>query len=150
MQKVTVTYATKISRYWVIISVQLSNHVQLLKPSHNVKEKLIRLHLYNWLLFYNATHLIFWNLMKHLLLLAYKTLLLVYLIMLVGLLANHCIYIFDVNRINQWYLFKNEASPHSIYFIGILFHENWWNMVALIMAGELQGLSIIRYHSKKV
>ena len=62
--------------------------------------------------------------MKHLLLLAYKTLLLVYLIMLVGLLANHCIYIFDVNRINQWYLFKNEASRHSIYFIGILFREN--------------------------
>ena len=61
--------------------------IKHLKPSVNVKEKKIRLHLYNWPLIYDATHLRFQILMKHcLLLLACKGTPFLYLIMLLGLL----------------------------------------------------------------
>ena len=34
----------------------------------------------------------------------------------VGLSAKYCIYIFNVDQINQWHLFNNEASRFPIYF----------------------------------
>ena len=67
--------------------------IKQLKPSLNVKEQSIRLHLYNWLLIYDATQLRFQILMKYcLLLLVCKVTCYFYLIMLIGLSAKYCRY----------------------------------------------------------
>ena len=75
MKKITVTYKIRISKYWATIIVQLLKErlvnlysFKQLKPSLNVREKLIKLHIYNSPLIYDPTRLKFQILIKHYLL----------------------------------------------------------------------------------